>query len=461
MLKFPFSLLSCPNCKGVLQLSQEAQLQCSSCLTCYSIFQGAPWLFPVPDQALGFWRDNLMLHIQQIDSEVLAIKNSCDQADILPSQKTRLKKWAEAKKEFARSLERILSPLSSDSNPSIDVSIALRDTIPMTQRLGSYLDNVFRDWSWGDENGENKESLAILLELLKDTPPPEKLIVLGAGACRLAYDLHRAKNIGQTLVSDINPLYLFLAQDIISGGIKSLHEFPISPIDGKSFFVRRELKSPEPLNDNFYFVFADGMNPPFQAAAFDCLLTPWFIDIVPQDPRTLFKRFNFLLEPGGIWLNFGSCYFNHPDFARRYSPEEILQIAEDSGFKITQTVNKKLPYLQNPASGHGRIEQTLSFIAKKVRDVVQPPKYSYLPEWLLDPSKPIPVSPVFTQFAAVHGFYTQVVSAIDGQTSLETMAKTLGPKFGLTEKDGINSFGRFLTKIYETGLVFHGSGPLK
>ena len=461
MLSFPFSILSCPTCNGNLHSLQDNRLQCRLCSKEYFNFQGAPWLFPAPDQALGFWRDNLRLLVQQIDSEVSAIKKCCDQPDVLNSQKQRLKKWAEAKKEFARSLERILSPLSSPSNPSIDVSVALRDTIPMTQRLGSYLDNVFRDWSWGDENGENKVCLDILLELLKDKKSPEKLLVLGAGACRLSYDLHRAKKIGQTLVSDINPLYLLLAQEIIRGETKSLHEFPFSPVNGKSFFVRRELKSPEAIKENFHFVFADGMNPPFQKEAFDCVLTPWFIDIVPQDPRTLFRRFNFLLQPGGCWINFGSCYFNHPDYARRYSPEDILDIAEESGFKIHLTLNRKIPYLQNPASGYGRIEQTLSFLAEKVRDVDPPPRYVYLPEWLLDSSMPIPQNPVFTQFAAVHGFYTQVVSAIDGQTSLEALAKTLGPKYGLTEKDAINSFGRFLTKIYETGMVFQSSGTLK
>ncbi len=305
----------------------------------------------------------------------------------------------------------------------------------------------------GDENGENEAALEILKELV-ETSPLSQLLVLGAGACRLAYDFHRAFQVSLTLACDINPLYLLLAQEVIGGAAKPLYEFPLAPTDGKSFFVRRDLKAPTPLKEGFHYLFADGMNPPFSEGVFDAVLTPWFIDIVPQDPISLFKRFNYVLKPKGKWINFGSCYFNHPDFSRRYSPEEIIEIAEASGFKIQKVVKKKIPYLQSPGSAHGRIEQTFSFCAEKIAEVEPPGRFVYLPEWLLDPTLPIPKTAGFMQFAAVHGFYTQIVSAIDGQKSLEALANELGPHFGLTPEDALQSFGRFLTKVHETGVLF-------
>lgn len=446
--------ICCPSCDSTLK-ALGSHLQCESCAVEYPLLNQTPWLFPVPEHAFSFWRDNLKLQIQQIEQEVLVMTQSQNNLELFPQQKQRIKKWIEAKKEFARFLERILAPLVQGYEAHREASIALRDTIPMTQRLGSYLENIYRDWCWGDENGENQAALEIILQLVGDEKKAlENILVLGAGTCRLAYDFHRAGKVTLTVASDINPLYLLLGQEMISGQSRSVFEFPLAPVDGKSFFVRRELKAPEAIQENFFFVFADAMNPPFQAGAFEGLLTPWFIDIVPQDPQLLFKRLNHLLKPGGIWLNFGSCFFNHPDFSRKYSPEEILEIAEKSGFEVEKNIIRKIPYLQSPASAHGRVEQTFSFLARKVKEVEQPPRFVYLPEWLLKPEKPIPLSPVFTQFAAVHGFYVQVVSAIDGKTSLETLAKNIGPQYGLSPQEATHSLGRFLTKIYENGLLF-------
>lgn len=453
MSDFPLILVRCPKCEGTLSLAEGAVPLCGACKNSYPSLGKAPWLFAFPDHSLSFWRDNLKLQLQQIDQEISQIQKALQKDELLVTQKQRLKKWAEAKKEFARSLERTLLPLSTASQPSLDTSLALRDKIPMTQRLGSYLENIYRDWAWGDENGENQAALEILKELIEPSSIPQ-LLVLGAGACRLAYDFHRTFKVSLTLASDINPLYLLIAQEVIEGNTKPLYEFPLAPKDGKSFFVRRELKAPAPLKEGFHFLFADGMNPPFPRETFEALLTPWFIDIVPQDPVTLFKRFNFVLKPKGKWINFGSCFFNHPDFSRRYSPEEILEIAEASGFKIQKVLKKKLPYLQSPESAHGRVEQTFSFCAEKVAEVEQPEPFTYLPQWLLDPTLPIPKTAAFMQFAAVHGFYAQIVSAIDGRKSLESLAKEIGPQVGLTPEDAIQSFGRFLTKVHETGILF-------
>lgn len=457
MNQFPFSFLVCPLCSHSLSADTNECLFCSTCSANYPFLNKAPWLFSHPQLSSGFWKDNLNLLLQQTEQEVVRIQNSISHTELLNHQKQRLKKWSEAKKEFSRSLKRILSPLLLSSSATLEANIALRGSIPTNQKMGSYIDNIFRDWCWGDENGENKVSLEILTELAADVKEFENLLVLGSGACRLAYDFHREKKLQLTLATDVNPLFLLLAQEIIEGEVKSLFEFPVSPVDGKSFFVRRELKAPEPLKSGFHFAFADGMNPPFKESTFEALLTPWFIDIVPQDPQLLFKRFNFLLRENGLWFNFGSCYFNHPDYNRRYSPEDILEIAESSGFEILKTLKRKIPYLQNPASAYGRVEQTFSFVAKKFRPVEQPSRFVYLPDWLVDPNQVIPMNSVFSQFAAVHGFYSQVIGAIDGKTSLEMLASHLGPRYGLTPEDAIQSFGRFIQKVYETGLLFDGN----
>ena len=152
------SLLNCPQCSGSLQLTESKNFICVPCQTEFPCFEGIPWLFPIPQNTLSFWRDNLKYQLLQTENECLSLQNSLGNPELFESQRQRLKKWAEAKKEFTRSLERILAPLISASGLDLNTSAALRDKIPMTQRLGSYLQNLYRDWSWGDENGENQAS---------------------------------------------------------------------------------------------------------------------------------------------------------------------------------------------------------------------------------------------------------------------------------------------------------------
>jgi Methyltransferase domain len=55
----------------------------------------------------------------------------------------------------------------------------------------------------------------------------------------------------------------------------------------------------------FVLVLADGLDPPFADASFDTVLTPWFIDQVPDDVRLLTGAIHRVLKPSGCWVNHG------------------------------------------------------------------------------------------------------------------------------------------------------------
>ncbi|POA29059.1 hypothetical protein, partial [Pseudomonas sp. FW305-3-2-15-E-TSA2] len=80
--------------------------------------------------------------------------------------------------------------------------IAFGVRLPLSQDLHSYYVNVHRDWCWGD--AENAASHALVADALG--PCGGRVLVLGAGACRLAYDLHQSGVQAQTVALDINPL---------------------------------------------------------------------------------------------------------------------------------------------------------------------------------------------------------------------------------------------------------------
>ncbi len=104
---------------------------------------------------------------------------------------------------------------------------ALGTELPVSQGLTTYYPNLHRDWCWGDE--ENRASLEAVVASLPATGAPARLLVLGAGACRLAYDLHQRLRPSLTVALDFNPFFLLAAARILAGPPLELYEFPIAP----------------------------------------------------------------------------------------------------------------------------------------------------------------------------------------------------------------------------------------
>ena len=106
--------------------------------------------------------------------------------------------------------------------------LALRTRLPVDQGLNTYYANIHRDWAWGDE--ENEASLKQVRAVLHDHAELGNVLVLGAGAGRLAYDVHTNIDCSSTVALDFNPLLLLVAQAVTEGEQLNLYEFPIAPL---------------------------------------------------------------------------------------------------------------------------------------------------------------------------------------------------------------------------------------
>ena len=104
--------------------------------------------------------------------------------------RSRLKLLAAACTDHARRLRALLAPLGAEAPASApELYSALGMTVPAGQGLTSYYANLHRDWSWGEPRTRRRSA--------SSTPrlaqaPPGRTLLLGVGAGRLAYDLHRA-----------------------------------------------------------------------------------------------------------------------------------------------------------------------------------------------------------------------------------------------------------------------------
>jgi hypothetical protein len=313
--------------------------------------------------------------------------------------------------------------------------------------LNTYYANVHRDWSWGE--AENTASLRQIQTVLGDNPELGNVLVLGAGAGRLAYDIHTHLDCATTVAMDFNPLLMLIAERVTGGDTLELYEFPISPKGPGDDAVFRKLSAPAPADKNFHLVLGDALRPPFQSKSVDTVVTPWLIDIINADLPVLAARINYLLSADGRWLNFGSLAYAGTERARRYSAEETRAIVAENGFAEPRVHEETIPYMCSPASRHGRQETVFSFAASKTTDVKKPARHRALPEWLVTGKEPVPQSPSFRTQAMTTRIYAFIMSLIDGKRSIRDMATVLEAKGLMSKEEAEPAIRAFLTKMHD------------
>jgi hypothetical protein len=275
------------------------------------------------------------------------------------------------------------------------------------------------------------------------------MLVLGAGAGRLAYDIHMQLAPATTVALDFNPMLLLIAQRIARGETLELYEFPIAPKSADEQAVLRTLTVDAPAREGLLYVLADALRPPFPKGTFDTIVTPWLVDILPEPFDALAARVNHLLAEGGRWVNFGSLSFHDNDPVFRYTVEECVAVLADSGFEAPQVIEREIPYMASPSSRHARRECVVAWGAAKVRNVKPPERYRALPEWLIRGNDPVPLSQPFQTQILSTRIHAHIMSLIDGRRSLKDIAKILAEQKLMTAAEAEPALRTFLTRMFD------------
>lgn len=364
-----------------------------------------------------------------------------------PLTRERLALLGGALGEHAERLARLLEPLGlAAASASRDTLQALRTRLPASQGLTNYYANIHRDWVWGD--AENQASLDLLGSVIDIDLAGARVVVLGAGAGRLAYDLHRQYRPALTLATDLNPLLLAVAREMYAGRSLEMYEFPIAPRSIADHALLRVLRAPEPAGEGLQLIAADALHAPLEPGTFDVVVTPWFIDIVEAPFAGLAARVNALLADGGHWLNLGSVAFASAARAEQLSLEEAVQVVQHSGFAPPTVREAELPYMRSPASRHARIESTVAWSARRTHAVPAPDPQS-LPPWLLDATLPVPQSPDIASQAAVTRIHAFLLSLIDGRRTLADIAQLLIEQRLMSPADAQPAVRALLLRLHE------------
>jgi hypothetical protein len=438
------SLLACPRCDTPLGRPDKT-LWCDACKLEFPEHGGIVWLFSEPHAAMADWHNRWQLAVSQSQHEAQRLDAARKSSERQATQK-RLGRLRDAHLAHADELRSLLEPLALTTSANLQSFLALRTRLPPGQGLTSYAANLFRDWCWGAE--ENTASLNAVRAAL-GAARPQKILILGAGAGRLAYDLHQHLQPQITVALDNNPLFMSLLNDLAAGHSRQLTEFPLAPDSASHTAINRTLSAPVPADPGLIALLADGLRAPLQSASFDLVVTPWFLDVIDATPADVAARINRLLAASGTWINHGSLAFSGPDPATHLSLNEFMELMTEHGFADAVSAEQEVPYMDCPQSRHSRRERVVTTRATKIAETRQPKRHQALPEWIVTGREPVPLRPEFQTQAMSTRIHAFIMSLIDGKRSLNDMAALMEEQRLMTKREGEQAIRGFLIKMFD------------
>jgi hypothetical protein len=411
----------------------------------------------MPDPALwrARWMGRFREYLGATQRRLAELRLEADGAALLAITRSRVTRVADAiERQRAAVSERFARLGEPGEETRVNAVLSALNSGEPPETLLKCYEHLFRDWCWGQ--AENDQALSLVASALAQRETGAagslgRLAVYGAGAGRLAVDVHQRFAADRTFALDVNPLPLLVAQELLRGGEVVLPEFPVGPHSDEGFVQAQRLRGPGNLRAGFQLVFADAFSPPFAPGSLDTLLTPWFIDAVePELPHTL-AALSSVLRPGGYWVNFGPLRFDGR-IASRYMLEDVLELAEQAGFERPVPIQADVSYFDAPHSGSRRIETVFAFAVRKLESAPEPgagPSQA-LP-WLRDPSVNIPLGEELINLKRTAVFHAGVLSMIDGSRSIRDVAATLAEQWRLPPEQLVPKLQALLERLVTRG----------
>lgn len=366
---------ACPRCHEPLPLQANARpsapdapvdpaphagLECRKCGYASSGLGGIFMLLPRPGDHVAAWRRQLGL-LQAQAQRTQAELQSHEKAIVADANAHhRVRALRKGVADQIAEVTSIMTPVLGEPLPPDEHT-------GLPRGIAEHIHFLYRDWGWpsGDAD-ENKKSLQAIEATLTRDRPLGRTLVLGAGASRLAYDLHAHLGACPTVVVDIDPFLFVIAEAVVRGRGVALTEATLNVQDLSHLPHTWTLSAPRgPVDESeLVFLLADGVSPPFPQAAFDTVVTPWFIDQVPPDLPGFLSNVRRLLAPGGRWINHGPLiYPASVPMGRRRSREEVFDIARGARLPIRNWSSEARAHLHSPLNQRGKLEWVLTWDA--------------------------------------------------------------------------------------------------
>ena len=120
-----------------------------------------------------------------------------------------------------------------------------------------------------------------------------------------------------------------------------------------------------------------------------------------------------------------------------------------AGFADLQLRENTLPYMRSPASRHSRLESVVSWVARKAGPAAEQPRARELPEWLVQPDRPVPRTPAFEVQAISSRVHAFMLAMINGERSMRDMARLLVEQRLMSAEEAETQVALFLARLHE------------
>jgi SAM-dependent methyltransferase/DNA-directed RNA polymerase subunit RPC12/RpoP len=354
--------LRCARCATALE-TDTPDIACSHCGQKYFRLGRIPVLLPRPDDHLSLWRRQLGLLVAQSQQMTDALEAEASDPGLAEGAKLRLNALARGVRDQLRQIVEVVgSALGGPLEPQENTGL------PRGVVEYSYL--LYRDWAWDQAGIRECQQSIDSIRAVVTTEGLGRMLVVGAGACRLAYDLHRLFGASETAVVDIDPFLFVFAEAVVRGAVVQFTEASTTVQELSRVARTWDLTAPDgPLGEDvFHFYLANGLSPPFADGTFDSVVTPWFIDQVPPDLPAFLNAVHRVLRPGGRWINHGPLIYPvDAPVARRFSREELFDLVARAGFRIERWRGDSQPHLVSPLTERGKMEWVITFEAHPVK----------------------------------------------------------------------------------------------
>jgi hypothetical protein len=434
--------MQCPRCGAVHgQGFSIDSMQCTSCQQHFFLIGDVPCLFPEGINQKILWEHQLGAMVHQAQEGLQSIEASIARYDILASTRQRLIDIYKSSKHNSESITALMQDydLHIPENAAID-QVNAGD-------ISEYFDLVLRDWAWDNTSQPNTENMSAfdrVNSIIQTLPAvPKKILVMGAGAGRLSWDLHTKFNPTYTIALDSNPLLLAVANRLIHEQVplsfSEFKNFPQLERDIANVWTLQPPIDKRDVRSTWLPLGANVWQMPFSDEAFDLIITPWFIDVNGGDVRDIIGLISRKLAPNGHWINSGPLLFTrHLPVQLKYTADEIKTLMAYSHFQLNEERIDNTGYLLSPLESRFREEQVWTFSAQKVKSA--PPlhsvdKYIFPPPWLAMHHLPIPANELASDNE--HPLIQDILAMIDGNICVNDICFYLADKMpdGVDIKD--------------------------
>lgn len=432
------SLLICPRCGATAAEGLNVQgASCGPCNLRFFSLNGLPCWFPNGEQQRVIWQDlyakleeekKQLEHLHELESRFIGL---------LPATKQRLDVDRRARLKRLESVATILE--NSGLQPLLNSSLQNLRPAGFVQ----YYELMLRDWAWFNAEDANRqdENRLMLQQIVALTQTdssfkPRRILVLGAGAGRLSWDLYNHWTPELLVTVDHNPLLAYTAKHLIRDmGSFTLWEVARHDTAREAMEIAWDLTVPQfpgqHSSRNFHVLAADAWNLPLAPGSFDLIVTPWFIDIVGGDFKDLLGKLQPVLRPEGYWLNYGPLkYYDGMPEQHKYSHKEISELLNLAGFSVHQQAHFDIPYVRSPLVDSARTESVWGYFAQldTATSSIAPVRTEKLqhgenPAWLILPHLPIPPM----RISGVPDWVENIFAFIDGHRSINDLAALVAP----------------------------------